>query len=267
MIEVVGNDEQRAAMFSALPKAMERIGPVTKDNEAIARGGRKYKYADLTAVLEAIRPILPAPDLGLWYTQNPGRIREMEKSGVSVQTIDAMITHEGGAYIKYETDIPMGQEQAMGVSTSYGRRYQSGGNWTIGMEDNDGQHSGPPNPPTRNTPMVQAARDMGLTLANDASSPSAPSSALTRPIGSFTVRDLQPAYKAVGFPTLGIVGAFLSGEPKNIAPTDELLEPWQEQNPTGTMKDLLVESANWFIENGKGDKTKSDLADWLGSQE
>lgn len=244
----------QALLYAALAKAQGEVRNAHKNAKGQVAGNRDYKYADLAAIDEAIGEALQQN--GLAIVQLPGIYFEGSQQMMNI------VTHEGGGEIRQLASIPCRNDvQGAGSGLTYLRRYSLAAIMRVVTEDDDGKGAMP-----RNTPMVQAARDMGLTPANDASSPPAPSGERTRPIGAFTVRDLQPTYKALGFPSLGIVGAFLSGEPKNIAPTDELLEPWQEQNPTGTMQDLLVESANWFIENGKGDKTKSDLAEWLGSQ-
>lgn len=255
MIEVHGSEEQLPSLFAALSKALAEIGPVTKDNTATARGGRQYSYADLTAVLDAIRPVLHTHDL--WYSQNPGQIREV--GNILVQTIDSIIGHGGGAYILYRTDIPMSQqtEQGMGIGTSYGRRYQAVGNWAVGMEDNDAQHTTAPrnNEPPRSSSestgasrghMAQAAMELGAI-----------------PVGHVTAAALDGLRLTTNYPSNGIIGAYLNNgnTPETYRP--EAVTQWAEANPGADGMVLLRAAAEYAVENFGDGPLKLKTKQWL----
>ncbi len=245
----------QALLYAALSKAQGEARSAHKNASGQVAGKRDYKYADLAAIDAAIGDALQQN--GLAVVQLPGLYVDGNQQMMNI------ITHEGGGEIRQLASIPCRADvQGAGSGLTYLRRYSLAAIMRVVTEDDDGKGAMP-----KTTPMTQAARDMGLSPANDRSSASAPSQEPTRPIGAFTVRDLQPTIAALGFPSIEIVGAFLSGEAKTIAPTDELLEPWQEQNPEGTMKQLLTEAANWFVNNGKGPKTIESLVSWLGNQE
>lgn len=252
MIEVHGTDEQLPSLFAALAKALAEIGPVTKDNTATARGGRQYSYADLTAVLDTIRPVLHTHDL--WYSQNPGQIREV--GSILVQTIDAIIGHGGGAYILYRTDIPMSQqtEQGMGIGTSYGRRYQAVGNWAVGMEDNDGQV-------TRSAPaagsgaptghLAQAALDLGA-----------------KPVVRTQFRQqLDETIDSMKgtpseYPSKGLIGMYLNNGEVMAAIDDAKLSAWASANPGVPPIELMRVAAQYAASMLPAGLTQAKAAEW-----
>lgn len=260
MIEVHGTDEQLPSLFAALSKALGEIGPVTKDNTATARGGRTYSYADLTAVLDAIRPKLT--ELDLWYSQNPGGIRA--EGGLVIQTIDAIIGHGGGAYILYRTDIPISQqtEQGMGIGTSYGRRYQAVGNWSVGMEDNDGQHTTPPSrasaPPaasgTTTGHLAQAALELG---AKPVARPSQFQEQLNELIEEMKATDTP-------YPSKGIIGMYLSNNNTLAAIDATTLSEWVVNNPDVPPIELLRVSAQHAVSVLPAGQMKNGAQQWLG---
>jgi len=258
MIEVHGTDEQLPSLFAALSKALGEIGPVTKDNTATARGGRTYSYADLTAVLDAIRPKLT--ELDLWYSQNPGAIRA--EGALIIQTIDAIIGHGGGAYILYRTDIPISQqtEQGMGIGTSYGRRYQAVGNWSVGMEDNDGQHNTPPSrssaPPaasgTTTGHLAQAALELGAK-------PIARPSQFQEQLNTV----IEEMKADVPYPSKGLIGMYLNGNDTLAAIDAGALENWATNNIGVPPIELLRVAAQHAVSVLPAGQMKAGAQAWL----
>ncbi len=261
MIEVHGTDEQLPSLFAALSKALGEIGPVTKDNTATARGGRTYSYADLTAVLDAIRPKLT--ELDLWYSQNPGGIRS--EGNLVIQTIDAIIGHGGGAYILYRTDIPISQqtEQGMGIGTSYGRRYQAVGNWSVGMEDNDGQHNTPPSrasaPAAASSAvtghLAQAALELGAT-------PVARPSQYRQQVDAL-VEEMKAS--ETPYPSKGLIGMYLNGDSTMAAIDDFKLGEWAVANPGVLPIELLRVAAQHAASVLPVGPAKVQAQQWLGA--
>jgi len=276
MIEVHGTDEQLPSLFAALSKVLGEIGPVTKDNTATARGGRTYSYADLTAVLDAIRPELPKHDL--WYSQNPGGIRA--EGNLIIQTIDAIVGHGGGAYILYRTDIPISQqtEQGMGIGTSYGRRYQAVGNWSVGMEDNDGQHT----PPSRSSATRAGNPSFPMSDSRDAERDGPPFSSghlaqaalelgatpVVRP-SQFRqqIDDIVEEMKTsdTPYPSKGLIGMHLNGDSTMAAIDANKLNDWVNANPDIPAIELLRVAAQHAASVLPAGPAKVQAQQWLGA--
>lgn len=100
----------------------------------------KAKYADLQAVLDAIKPTLAKHKLG--FVQQTTTHIEGTTLWVDVETIvfDAETELSSGVL-----SIPVGggnQAQAIGSAISYGRRYQALAFFGISSEDDDGMSAG-----------------------------------------------------------------------------------------------------------------------------
>lgn len=105
----------------------------------------KTKYADLTSVIEAIKPALVAN--GLFFTQNP---RPHEK-GVEIETI---LHHAGGETFSLGSlFVPADKNNAQGFGSAltYARRYALVTAFGVPVEDDDG------NAASASAPRQQAA--------------------------------------------------------------------------------------------------------------
>ena len=106
----------------------------------------KTKYADLTSVIEAIKPALVAN--GLFFTQNP---RPHEK-GVEIETI---LHHAGGETFSLGSlFVPADKNNAQGFGSAltYARRYALVTAFGVPVEDDDGNAASAPAPRQQATP-------------------------------------------------------------------------------------------------------------------
>lgn len=106
-------------LATALAKAQGQFNPASKDaeNEAFKRGGKASKYADISAVWEAIRK--PLSDNGLSVIQQPVRAPD----GLAITT---RILHASGQWIEFDAlTVPFAKPDAHGVgsATTYARRF------------------------------------------------------------------------------------------------------------------------------------------------
>lgn len=129
----LGSDRSSAEIdqvAAALAAAQGDFGTVTKDKTADA-GQYAYNYADLAAVLAAIRAPLKEADLSL--SQD---VVEDGASGVSVTTL---LLHKSGQWLRWgPLTFPMGSNaQQAGSAISYARRYTIQAALGIAAEDDD----------------------------------------------------------------------------------------------------------------------------------
>lgn len=160
-------------LHSAMAAAFAEIEAATKaaDNPAFKRDGKALKYADLTAVIGALKPALIAH--GLFFTQ---RCQPAE-DGVSVETV---LHHASGEKESLGTlYVPANKRDAQGFGSAltYARRYALVTAFGVPVEDDDGNAaaaSAPKNGAAK-TPKVaaitDAQRDMIQTLAAAAGVP------------------------------------------------------------------------------------------------
>lgn len=146
-------------LASAMATAFGAIDAATKA-AAGQVGQQKYKYADLTSVIEAIKPALVAN--GLFFTQHP---RPNDK-GVEVETI---LHHANGEMISLGSlFVPADRSnaQAFGSALTYARRYGLVTAFGVPVEDDDGNAAakGPPTPKAET--ISDADRDIIAGLAN-----------------------------------------------------------------------------------------------------
>lgn len=110
-------------------------------------GQQRYKYADLTAVIDAIKPALIANNL--CFTQHP----EPVQGGVQIETV---LHHANGEHLSLGSlFVPANKNdaQAFGSALTYARRYALVTAFGVPVEDDDG------NAATRNAPSRQARSD------------------------------------------------------------------------------------------------------------
>lgn len=131
------------ALATALAKAQGQFTFARKDSEAPLfeskeRGGRpigKRTYADLAAVLEAVRAGLAQNELAI--IQTPFSVQ----GGVMLRTI---LAHSSGEWIASEISFPndrMGAIQGWGSALTYARRYALAAMVGIAQDDDDGEQA------------------------------------------------------------------------------------------------------------------------------
>ena len=103
-------------------------------------GQQRYKYADLTSVIEAIKPALVAN--GLFFTQEP----RVNDRGVEIETV---LHHKGGeTYSLGCLFVPAANNNAQGFGSAltYARRYALVTAFGVPVEDDDGKAASDPAP-------------------------------------------------------------------------------------------------------------------------
>ena len=121
-------------LAGAMARAFAAIEGATKDsvNPAFKAGGKVSKYADLTSVIEAIKPALIAN--GLFFTQRP----QPHDHGVCIETV---VGHVNGGEISLGTlYVPANKQDAQGFGSAltYARRYALLTAFGVPVEDDDG---------------------------------------------------------------------------------------------------------------------------------
>lgn len=125
---------EAATLASAMAAAFGEIESATKGNEnpAFKQGGKAIRYADLTSVIEAIKPALIAHNL--FFTQHP----EPNDKGVCIETI---LHHSGGEHLSLgKLFVPANKNDAQGFGSAltYARRYALVTAFGVPVEDDDG---------------------------------------------------------------------------------------------------------------------------------
>src|SRR5512139_3613658 len=114
--------------------AFAEIEAATKsaENPAFKQGGKASKYADLTSIIEAIKP--PLISHGLFFTQHC----HPSDRGVTVET---MLHHASGESLSLGTlFVPANKQdpQGFGSALTYARRYGLQTGFGVPTEDDDG---------------------------------------------------------------------------------------------------------------------------------
>jgi hypothetical protein len=118
-----------ASLASAMAVAFGEIEGATKSAN---NPHFKSKYADLTAVIDAIKPALI--NHGLFFTQHP----KPSDKGVIVETV---LHHSGGEHLSLgELFVPANKQDAQGFGSAltYARRYALVTAFGVPVEDDDG---------------------------------------------------------------------------------------------------------------------------------
>ena len=120
-------------LFAAYAKAQAEMGDVVKtaENDGFKRGGKATRYADLAAVIEAVRPALNAN--GLAVIQAPAFDGERV-------TVETWITHAAGGWMRTTLHLRPSKADPQGVGSgiTYGRRYALLAVAGVAPEDDDG---------------------------------------------------------------------------------------------------------------------------------
>jgi hypothetical protein len=123
------HSDQLDALAAALTKAQATVKGAVKDSE---NPHFRSKYADLASVWEACRDALTRN--GLSVVQLPGYAD-------GVATLDTMLLHTSGQWIRGTAGAPLGKQDAQGVGSAltYLRRYALAAVASVCPEDDDGE--------------------------------------------------------------------------------------------------------------------------------
>jgi hypothetical protein len=116
-------------LATALVKAQAEMEAATKDS---ANPFFKSKYADLNAVMGAIKPAIAK--YGLAFTQNCHDAPDAAK-------VETIIWHESGEHVSCGViSVPVAKHDAQGYGSAltYARRYSLSAAFGVGAEDDDG---------------------------------------------------------------------------------------------------------------------------------
>lgn len=120
---------EKATLASAMAAAFGEIEAATK---CAANQHFKSKYADISAVIEAIKPALIKH--GLFFTQRP----EPSERGVTVETVIGHASGEEMSLGKLFVPANKNDAQGFGSALTYARRYALVTAFGVPTEDDDG---------------------------------------------------------------------------------------------------------------------------------
>lgn len=141
-----------AELFTAMALAFPKIEGALKDSEngAFKVGGRASKYADLSSVVDAVKPALT--ENGLFFAQ----LTHEQTGGVCIETV---VGHKSGEVFSFgKLFVPASKQDAHGYGSAltYARRYSLMTAFGVCPEDDDG-NAAAANPP-RQEEMPQQGR-------------------------------------------------------------------------------------------------------------
>ncbi len=153
--------ETTSTLSAAMAKAFAEIEAATKSAN---NPHFKSKYADLGAVIDAVKPALIKH--GLFFTQHP----EPSEEGITIQTV---LHHSSGEQMSMGTlFVPANKRDAQGFGSAltYCRRYALMTAFGVPAEDDDGNAAakamnGQGNGQAKVEPITDAQRDLIATLA------------------------------------------------------------------------------------------------------
>jgi hypothetical protein len=120
--------EENKNLCKAMAEAFPEIEGAVRDKAA-----HKYKYADLSNVIAAIKPALASR--GLWFVQNI-------HNNPGFASVETIIMHSSGESLSCGTlSIPVPREDAQGYGSAltYARRYSLTAAFGVAQEDDDGK--------------------------------------------------------------------------------------------------------------------------------
>lgn len=196
-----------ASLHQAMVLAFPEIEGATKDS---TNPHFKAKYADLSSVIEAIKPALVRH--GLFFTQSTHPC----EGGVSVET---KVHHSSGQEMSFGAlFVPANKNDAQGYGSAltYARRYSLMTAFGVAPEDDDGNAAARSAP--RATPISDEQRDMIQTLAPGAGK------TLQGICEAYKVGSLAELSEAQGVKLI----AYLKSQPlqsvKELAPAGDVLD-------------------------------------------
>lgn len=154
-----------AELFTAMALAFPKIEGALKDSEngAFKVGGRASKYADLSSVVDAVKPALT--ENGLFFAQ----LTHEQTGGVCIETV---VGHKSGEVFSFgKLFVPASKQDAHGYGSAltYARRYSLMTAFGVCPEDDDG-NAAAANPVERINPgqeieLSDLAREVNADLA------------------------------------------------------------------------------------------------------
>jgi len=135
---MVTQSDSIAKLAAALVKANAEVQHAIKDSK---NPHYRSDYASLASVLDTIKPVYAAH--GLAIMQMPG-------FGEGHATLDSMIVHESGEWVRSTAGAPLPKQDPQGVGSAltYLRRYSLAAIAGIHQEDDDGNAAARAKPPT-----------------------------------------------------------------------------------------------------------------------
>lgn len=133
------HSEQINELAKALAAAQGELEPAEKNSTAAVgkEGKLKRKYADLTAMIDAVRKVLPKHGLSIAQIVLPSE---------GVAHVRTMLMHESGQWLASECRMPYDNTgsknaiQSMGSAITYARRYSlSALVGVVADDDDDGE--------------------------------------------------------------------------------------------------------------------------------
>ncbi len=192
-----------AELSAAMAKAFAEIEGATKSAN---NPHFKSKYADIAAVVEAIKPALIKH--GLFFTQR----NQPSTDGVTVETV---LHHASGEQMNLGSlFVPANKQdaQAFGSALTYARRYSLMTAFGVPAEDDDGNaasRSTPPPSQVSTAPITDEQRDLIQTLA---------------PVAGKTVQGICEAYRIKSLKELTFAqGESILGRIAQQKPASELV--------------------------------------------
>lgn len=162
-----------AELAAALARAQGEFGTIRKAHTAQVQtrtgGAYSYSFADLAAVLEAVRPALSKHELAL--VQLP-TVRLAD--GAAVVGVETILAHSSGASISTTLELPVdaATPQAIGSGMTYARRYSVLALLGIAAEDEDDDAQGAqPRPQEARSTRERKASPKGESERQTASTP------------------------------------------------------------------------------------------------
>lgn len=132
---LAAHPEATPRLNAALAKAQGMFEAAKKDSEnpAFSRPGKKSTYADISAVLDAVRAALAANEIA--YPQTT--VCDLDAATVEVTT---HLRHSSGESMASAFKVPVAKKdpQGYGAATTYARRFGLMASLNVGTEDDDG---------------------------------------------------------------------------------------------------------------------------------
>lgn len=157
MSERVGEREAKAAYFAAMSEMQDELPSIVERGEIKIGSGAAQKYALWEDINKAIKPVLKKHGFALSF-----------RTGMSDTkiTVTGVLSHAQGhseettIHLPSDTSGSKNAVQAVGSSTSYGKRYTASAllNLTSGGEDDDGRFAGGDDPVSAD--QLQGLQDM-----------------------------------------------------------------------------------------------------------
>lgn len=168
------HSESLANLAPALVLVQAEVEHATKGN---VNPAFKSRYVDITEVIDTIRPVLQKH--GFSASQHPGFRDGAEGALVTLETL---LLHESGEWIKSECATPLERVTAQGVGSAitYLRRYALTSIIGLGQEDDDGQSASQPRQQER-----PASRPASAPQPRSEAAPTQPALAQARDVGDF----------------------------------------------------------------------------------